>query len=968
MKPDLTQIRQTLANARGPAYWRSLEELANTPEFQQWMADEFPSRAGDIANPASRREVLRTMGAMIAMASLAGCVRQPTERILPYVRQPEDLVPGKPLMFATTMPFRGCGIGVLVESHEGRPTKVEGNPLHPASLGRTTVFQQASTLDLYDPDRSKAVMFRGRISSYGQLLNAVGDLRKNLGDGTGLAVLADFSGSPTLLAQRDSLMSRYPKMRWTDYDPAGVENAAEGARIAFGVPVNTTYRFDLADVVVSLDADFLQTPPGSIAYARQFVSRRHAEADRARMNRLYVVEPTPTITGDKADHRIRMRAADVEAFARALHAAVTSGQAGNAPAQVIARDLLAHRGASLIVPGEMQPPAVHAIAHAINAALGNNGVTSIQTESTLPPANTLPALVDDMRNGRIKTLLILGANPVYNAPADLDFAGALEKVPLRIHLGSHYDETASRCHWHVPQSHYLESWSDAIAYDGTASIVQPLIDPLYPSKTAHEFLAILTDTPDQSSYRLVREFWQSQNPGNGFDAFWERALHDGVVPGTAFRPRPVSAKAALPPQTNAGAGIEIVFRPDPTVWDGRFANNGWLQECPKPHTKLTWDNAALISPATAQRLNVKVEDVIEIKQGDRSIQIPVWITPGQADDSITVTLGYGRTAGGRVAEGAGANAFAIRTMQAPYFLTGANIRKTGARYALVSTQDHGSMEGRDIVRSAANQEYLSNPKLFHHEEREKLQGLQLYPEWEYKGHAWGMAIDQNACIGCNACVVGCQAENNIAVVGKDQVARGREMHWLRIDRYFVGEPSDPRTHYQPMLCQHCEKAPCEPVCPVAATVHSGEGLNQMVYNRCIGTRYCSNNCPYKVRRFNFLLYQDWDTPSLEPLRNPDVTVRSRGVMEKCTFCTQRIQEAKIEAEKQNRPLRDGEVVTACQGACPTDAIVFGDINDKSSRVAKLRQNNLAYTVLAELGTQPRVVYMAELRNPNPELA
>ena len=977
---DLTAIREKLSAARGKQYWRSLEEAAETPEFRKFVEDEFPDRAKDWNNVQSRRDVLRLMAGMFAMAGVTGCVRQPQERILPYVRQPEEIIPGRPLFFATSMPFRGSAIGLLVESHEGRPVKIEGNPLHPASLGRTLPFNQTSTLDLYDPDRSQTVMFRGRISGWGQFLGAMADLRSSIGTGAGLHFLSDVVHSPTLLAQRAALQKRFPAMGWHEYDPVGQDNAAAGARLAFGAPVNTIYRFDKADVIVSLDADFLFSVPGSIPYARQFISRRHAESDRRTMNRLYAIEPSPTITGDKADHRIPVKAAEVELFARALAAQIGIGgitseqRVWTAAVAALARDLQAHRGASVVVPGEQQPPVVHALAHTINHALGNVGNTVVHTElpveEPVDQSVSVRALVDDMRAGNVRALVILSSNPAYDLPADLQFVRALQNVPLRVHFGTHFNETGELCHWHLPEAHYLESWSDATAFDGTVSIIQPLIEPLYGGKTAHEVLATLTESPDQTSYDIVRGFWQTQVSGTGFEEFWERALHDGLIPNTAFALRNVSLRTDVLPAAPAEqqAGLEIVFRPDPTVWDGRFANNGWLQECPKPHTKLTWDNPVAVSPATAQRLGLASEDVVELRYRGRTVEGPVWITPGQANDSVTVYLGYGRTRAGRLGTGTGYSAYAVRTSDAPHFGSGLELRKTGRRYQLACTQDHNSMEGRDIVRSAANQEFLANPKLFAtpHEEGAQVT-LSLYPEWNYQGYRWGMAIDHNACIGCNACVVACQTENNVAVVGKDQVLNGREMHWLRIDRYFSGNIDNPETHFQPMLCQHCEKAPCEPVCPVAATVHSAEGLSQMIYNRCIGTRYCSNNCPYKVRRFNFLLYSDWNTPSLEPLRNPDVSVRSRGVMEKCSFCIQRIQEAKIEAEKEGRRIRDGEVVTACQGACPTDAIIFGDLNDKGSLVSKLQQNVLGYSVLAELGTQPRISYMAELRNPNPEL-
>jgi molybdopterin-containing oxidoreductase family iron-sulfur binding subunit len=977
-KLDLAMLRAKLEGGEGQRYWRSLDELGNTPEFRRFVEDEFPSRAEDLANPATRRDVLRVMAAAFGLAGLTGCTRQPKENILPYVRQPEEIVLGRPLFYATAMPFRGAAVGLLVESHEGRPTKIEGNPQHPASLGRTNLFHQASILELYDPDRSQAVYYHGRISTWGDFLGKMAELRETLGSGEGFSILSEPLHSPSLMAQRQDLRKRYPSLQWYEHDPVG-----DGTASSAGPAANTIYDFAKADVVLSLDSDFLFTTPGSIAYARAFAARRHAEADRNAMNRLYVVEPTPSITGDSADHRLAVKGSEVEAVARAISA--RTGIPAAAPsglreevvrfADAVAKDLQAHRGTSIVIAGDYQPPSVHALARLLNQTLGNVGATVRYTEASEPQASLkLPALVDAMRGGRVKMLLVLGCNPVYTAPVDLEFAKHLNAVPLRVHLGLYRDETASLCQWHVPQAHYLEAWSDAVAHDGSACIVQPLIAPIFGGRSAHELLATLTDKPDQSGYQIVKTFWQSQRGGANFEQDWERWLHDGVIPNTAFAERPAdSAQAAEagqprsePPQSG---GLEIVFRADPCVWDGRFTNNAWLQETPKPHTKLTWDNAIYVSPRTAEKIDVQNQDVVELRYRGRNVRGPIWIVPGQADDSVTVFLGYGRTRGGRVAGRAGYNAYALRTMNHPFFDGGLELLKTGDRYEMACTQTHHTMAGRDVIHSATNAQFLGNPKLFHPEEEQEHEttALSLYPQWSYTGYKWGMAIDLNSCIGCNSCMVACVAENNIPVVGKDQVARGREMHWLRVDRYQSGSLDNPQIHFQPLPCMHCEAAPCEPVCPVAATVHSGEGLNQMIYNRCVGTRYCSNNCPYKVRRFNFLLYQDWETPSLSAVRNPNVTVRSRGVMEKCTYCVQRIEAAKIEAQKADRGIRDGEIQTACQQACPTDAIVFGDLNDKSSRVHKLRHGPLHYSLLAELGTQPRTTYMAKLRNINPDL-
>ncbi|HET8563054.1 MAG TPA: 4Fe-4S dicluster domain-containing protein, partial [Candidatus Binatia bacterium] len=638
-------------------------------------------------------------------------------------------------------------------------------------------------------------------------------------------------------------------------------------------------------------------------------------------------------------------------------------------------DLRQHSSASIVLAGERQPPTVHALVHAINQVLGNTGHTVIYTEPVeAAPVNQLESLTElvrDMEAGAVDILLMLGGNPVYTAPADLLFAKSLQKVGMSIHLSLYQDETSSLSHWHIPEAHFLESWSDARAHDGTVSIVQPLIAPLYGGKTAHEVIAVFTDAPGRSSYEIVRDYWRTRIRSADFEAAWEKALHDGVIEGTAYKEKRVTIKreaVAKALTVNSGRlsqekkGLEIVFAPDTTIGDGRFANNGWLQELPKPLTKLTWENAALISPTTAARLGLGYEitatgrafsvDLIEIRYEGRMVRAPVWIMPGHADDTLTVHLGYGRTRAGRVGSGIGFNAYGIRTSQALWLGTGAEIRRTGQRQLLASAQIHHAMHGRDLVRVGTVEQYRRHPESLgtadHPGPNES-----LYPPHEYKGYAWGMAIDLNACVGCNACVVACQAENNIPTVGKDQVLRGREMHWLRIDTYHKGGPDNPETYFQPVLCMQCENAPCEVVCPVTATAHSAEGLNDMVYNRCVGTRYCSNNCPYKVRRFNFLQYADWETPSLKPLRNPDVTVRSRGVMEKCTYCVQRINHARIEAEKEGRKIRDGEIVTACQAACPAEAIVFGDINDPTSQVSKMKAEPRNYGLLAELNTRPR---------------
>jgi molybdopterin-containing oxidoreductase family iron-sulfur binding subunit len=982
---DLAALRKRLAAERGPHFWRSLAEFAETAEFEDYLRHEFPAGAevwGE--DPAGRRHFLKLMGASLALGGLAACTKQPEERILPFARTPEETIPGQALFFASAVTLGGYADGVLVESHMGRPTKIEGNPSHPSSLGATNSFGQAAVLSLYDPDRSQVVTNVGRISSW---LAFVGELTRRLeaqklNAGAGIRVLTETVTSPTLGAQLARLSEMYPQARWHQYDAAGRDAVRAGAQRAFGEAVETYYRLDRARVIVSLGADLLTQGPGSLRYAREFARGRKVEDTGGEMNRLYVVESTPTPTGASADHRLRLEPRLMEPFARALAAelrAATNGPAAEAlpePACAwiapLAADLIAHRGRSVVAAGPEQPAAVHALAHAINAALGNLGETVVITEPVeARPVNQLDSLGElaaDMEAGRVEMLIVFGGNPVYSAPADLEFASKLDRVPFRVHLSLDHDETSELCHWHVPETHSLEAWGDARAYDGTVSIIQPLILPLYAGKSALEMLAAVLGEPESQGYDIVRQHWSGRLGGGSFETLWRRALHEGTVPSTAAPPKTVRLRPDFDqPSPAAGEGLSIVFRPDPTIWDGCFANSGWLQELPKPITLLTWDNAALVSPATAEKLGVSNEDVVELRLGERSVEAPVWISPGHADNAVTVTLGYGRRRVGRVGQGTGFNASSIRSSDGFWQAAGLEVRKTPRKYQLVGVQDHYRMEGRDLIRRADVAAYREDPETMSHGHHVPPEDLTLYPGFEYNGYAWGLAIDLNACTGCNGCTAACQAENNIPVVGKDQVSRGREMHWLRVDRYYEGPLDEPETHHQPVMCMHCENAPCETVCPVGATVHSSEGLNDMIYNRCVGTRYCSNNCPYKVRRFNFLHYSDYDTPSLKMMRNPDVTVRSRGVMEKCTYCVQRINAARIDSEKQGRPIRDGEIVTACQQACPSEAIVFGNINDPQSKVSKMRASARHYGLLAEINTRPRTTYLGKLRNPNPAM-
>jgi molybdopterin-containing oxidoreductase family iron-sulfur binding subunit len=996
----LVQIRQELRGVKGKRYWRSVDELADTPEFQAAVEREFPGSAQEWVDPVSRRGFLKLMGASMALAGLAGCTKQPDEPIYPYVKQPEDLVLGKPNYFATAHPFVTGAVPLLVKSDEFRPIKIDGNPEHAYNLGSSDPFSQGTLLDLYDPDRSQHVTFRGENREWAEFAQALRQEVVASKDGTGIYFLSATITSPTLARQWKAVETAWPKAKLVQYDPA-----IAGTAVAKGL--NVQYALSDADVIVSLDADFLSGAafPGFHKLVREYAERRKLAGKD--LNRLYSIESTPTTTGLKAEHRLGLRASEIPAFAAELAKAV--GVEGfQAPAYAwtgeqkkflaaLASDLKAHAGKSVVIPGLYQDASVEVLALAINSALGNVGKTAfVAAEPAIPlPSDQIAdmkALVADLNAGKVDWLVILNANPIYTAPADLNFAAAFDKAKTVAHLGAHLDETGQISHWHIPAAHFLESWSDARAYDDTVSIVQPMIDPLYGGKTAHDVLQSLLDEPMLSAYEALRTTWKPVIKGD-FETGWRKALHDGWIAETAATGvgtvAGVGAQKAVPAPTPKDS-IEIIFRPDPNVYDGRWANVGWLQELPKPVTNLSWDNAAIVSGATLTRLGLEEDDIVELSVGGGRVKAPVIVAPGHPDNSVTVYLGYGREFAGRVGSGAGFNAYLIRNTWAPFYATG-SLRKVEGKRSIAVTKSHyqdhrsktfggqgngnNSLEAdealgeRGIIRYATLEEFKANPGFANEGEgREKTNlATSLFPNWEYKDNAWGMSIDMNSCVGCNACIVSCYAENNIAVVGKQQVKIGRNMQWLRIDTYFEGDLSAPRAHFQPMACQHCENAPCEQVCPVGATVHTPEGLNTMVYNRCVGTRYCSNNCPYKVRRFNFLLYSDYETESTKLMRNPDVSVRSRGVMEKCSYCVQRISAAKIEADKENRAVRDGEIVTACQQACPASAITFGNINDKTSRVAKLRGNERSYQVLADQNTRPRTTYVAAVLNPNTEL-
>ena len=998
----LAQAREELKGVKGKRYWRSVDELAGTAEFQEAVQREFPSVAPEWVDPVSRRGFMKLMGASMALAGLAGCTKQPDEPIYAYVKAPEDLVLGKPMYFASAHPFVTGAIPVLVKSDEFRPIKVDGNPEHPYNQGSSDVFTQGTLLDLYDPDRSKHVTYRGENREWPEFVEALQHAAAQSKDGTGIYFLSATITSPTLARQWQEVQKAYPKAKLIQYDPA-----IAGTHLASGIAPR--YELKDADVIVALDADFLSgaSYPGFHKLVREYAQRRKTPEN---LNRVYSVESSPSTTGLKAEHRLPLRASEVPVFAAALAQAL--GVSGvqvppydwtaeqQAFLAALVKDLKAHSGKSVVIPGLYQDPSVAALALAINQALGNVGKTVMVPAQSLNPLPSdqfadFKSLIADLHAGKVDWLVILNSNPIYTAPADFEFAYAFDKATTVAHLGTHVDETGQLSHWHIPAALPLESWSDARSYDGTVSIVQPMIDPLYGGKTAHDVLQSLLNEPLKSAHEAVRDTWRPVIKGD-FETGWRQALHAGWIENTAFDTKSsadVAFKGHVPAPSSKDA-VEIIFRPDPNIYDGRWSNVGWLQELPKPVTNLSWDNAAMVSGATLTRLGLEEDDIVELNVNGKTVKAPVIVAPGHPDNSVSVYLGYGREFAGRVGSGQGFSAYAIRPSWTPFYATG-SIKKVDGKWGVAITKSHyqdhrgalaasgsaspgsgnHSLEGdealgdRGIIRYATLDEYKKNPGFANEGEgHEKTDmGTSLFPNWVYRDNAWGMSIDMNSCTGCNACIVSCYAENNIPVVGKQQVRIGRIMQWIRIDTYYEGDLAAPKAHFQPMLCQHCENAPCEQVCPVGATVHSPEGLNVMVYNRCVGTRYCSNNCPYKVRRFNFLLYSDYETESLKLMRNPDVTVRSRGVMEKCSYCVQRIQEAKITADKENRAIMDGEIQTACQQACPAQVITFGNINDKTSRVAKLRSDERTYQVLADLNTRPRTTYVAAVTNPNSEL-
>lgn len=1046
--------------ATGRQYWRGLDQLAQTPEFKQWLEREFPAGASELNDPVSRRHFVKIMSASFMLAGLGlgatGC-RRPEDKLMPFGKAAENFVHGTSQMFATAMPTRGGAIPLLAKSYEGRPIKLEGNPLFPGGNGSTDRFAQASLLNLYDPDR--ATRF-AKAEAGGKLqtanpataLAALDDLAGQFAanQGEGLALLAENTHSPSRRRLHKEISAKLPKARWFLYDAVDAEVHQRAATKAFGKNVKPVFHYDQAKTILSLDCDFIGGEEDAHNNIRRFTKGRKIEKPADSMSRLYAVESLFTLTGVSADHRLRLPASAVIQLAAAV-AAELGVNVGNVakPAGVdakwiseCAKDLKASASKALVVAGNRQPLAVHLIAHAINDKLGSIGKTVELIEAPAPVAEALSDLVAALNAGKVQTLVMVAANPVYNAPADLDWAAAQSKAKTLVRLGYYEDETGSTCHWHFPLAHYLESWGDALTSDGTLVPIQPLLAPLFGGLTDLEFLARLGGLAATSANDIVRKTFASVS-GNSSEAAWNMFLHDGFAPGTAAKP--VSANFSATALSGAAVSaapskdsLEVVLYRDMKLDDGRYANNGWLQELPDPITKMVWDNAVLVSRKTARELGVENNDVVEVKLGERTVRGPIWTVPGMADYSLGLALGYGRTKVGRVGVGTGFDFYPLLTTKTGYIATGATVRKTGATYPLSCTQMHWSMEGRAIVREANLEQFKQHPDFAVRMNAPKPPSdAPIYPNpldeaKKSAHHQWGMSIDLSSCVGCGTCVMACQSENNIPIVGKDQVKRGREMHWLRIDRYFSTDPKrrkfgeafkkdetqqfdewidDVQAVNQPMLCQHCEAAPCESVCPVNATVHDQEGLNVMAYNRCVGTRYCSNNCPYKVRRFNYLDYNkrslkelkgpfypttllhrtggEWDLARwwkdqnagmrqedewdlIRMLKNPDVTVRMRGVMEKCTFCIQRIEGAKIAqkvkaGESGDVIVPDGTIKTACQQACPAESIVFGNVADPHSRVSQLKAQERNYSVLDFLSTKPRTTYLARVRNPNPAM-
>ena len=986
-------------------YWKSLKDISSEEDYKRFLKQS----EHNIDNGLSRRNFLSLIAASVALAGLEGC-KKPVQKIIPYVEAEIGTIPGIPNYYASTIPFKNNALGVVIENHDHRPMKIEGNEKHPTTLGKSNSFSQASTLEMYDPDRARGVKFQGKKVDWNEYLKFAKSINES--NGKGLAVLMQESSSPTIKSIQNDFKKNLPNANWIVYEPVNNENVYAGIELAFSKKLQPLYRLENAQIIVSLGSDFLGVDDNNIYHTRKFAQNRDIVDENSTMNRLYVAESSISSTGTSADHRLNVPQHEMENLLAELAYelkllglkidAKKVKSANNLWIKAAAKDLFDRRGESIIIGGSSLSKEFHQLITLINYSLKAPIDYYPLNMSQISSLKNLKSLCKDMENGKIDNLVILGANPVYDSPSDFGFAESLKKVKNAVHLTNIIDETSKLCSWNIAMNHYFECWGDAMTYDGHVSIVQPQIMPLFDSRSVIQVLSPIVYSTEQSAYDTVKNVWKSTIIKSGnFEREWEKALHDGLYK------KPILKKVNVKPIAKVSTAIlndysldndmfEIVFTPSSSVYDGRYANNGWLQEIPKPVTSLTWDNAALISMKVAKKLNIKNGQMLEINVGNNSIKIPAFITPGQNQKSITLELGYGRKFSGRIGNEVGFNVYPLRDSTNPSFILNGSIKVLNETYPLASTQDHHGLEDDkyaapgfddlankeaqsripELVKQSTLDYYKDNPdwvqkKVEQHKPDKKRSWADhsMYnPDWDYsKGPQWGMSIDLTSCTSCNACSIACQSENNIPVVGKQQVMNGREMHWIRIDNYFAGDPDNPEVSTQSVACVHCELAPCESVCPVAATTHSSDGVNQMTYNRCLGTRYCANNCPYKVRKFNFYNYTK-DLPEVVQMAmNPDVSIRFRGVMEKCTYCYQRISAARITAENEGREIRDGDFQVACQQSCPADAIKFGDINDPNSEVSKAKRRNRDYALLAHLGTAPRTTYLAKIRNQNPML-
>ena len=1007
VKTNSHQMNSSENNEFG--YWKSLKDISSEEDYNRFLKQSDHNED----NGLSRRNFLSLIAASVALAGLEGC-KKPVQKIIPYVEAEIGTIPGIPKYYASTIPWKNNALGVVIENHDERPVKVEGNEKHPSTLGKSNAFSQASTIEMYDPDRARGVKYNGKKVDWSEYLKFAKDINK--GDGKGLAVLMQESSSPTIKSIQNDFKTKFPSASWVSYESVNNENLYKGIEKAFSKKLQPIYRLENAQIIVSLGSDFLGVDDNNIYNTRKFAQNRDIVDENSTMNRLYVAESSITSTGSSADHRLNIPQHEMESILaelsyelKKLGLSVDANKvksSNNLWIKAAAEDLMSNRGDSIILGGSQLSPEFHQLIALLNNQLNAPVDYYPLSLSQVSSLADFKFLCDDIKNNKIKNLIILGANPVYDSPADFNFGDLLKNVPNSVHLTNILDETSKLCSWNIAMTHYFECWGDAMSYDGFVSIIQPQIMPLFDSKSAIQVLTPLVYSKELSSYDTVKNVWKSDIVKSGnFEREWEKVLHDGLYKNKIIKKEQVrpSSKTSTTQLNNSikldDNKFEIVFNASSSVYDGRFANNGWLQEIPKPVTSLTWDNAALISIKVAKKLNIKNGQMIEIKIDNKSIKLPAWITPGQNQKSISLELGYGREFEGRLGNGVGFNVYPLRMSSNPSYSLNASISALDETYPLASTQDHHGLEedqyaapGFDklsnnevqsripeLVKQSTLDYYKNNPdwvqkKVEEHKPDKKRSWADhsMYnpePEYDYsKGPQWGMSIDLTSCTSCNACSIACQSENNIPVVGKQQVMNGREMHWIRIDNYFAGDPDNPEMSTQSVACVHCELAPCETVCPVAATTHSSDGVNQMTYNRCLGTRYCANNCPYKVRKFNFYNYTR-DLPEVVQMAmNPDVSIRFRGVMEKCTYCYQRVSAARISAENENREIQDGDFQVACQQSCPADAIKFGDINDPNSAVSKAKRRNRDYALLAHLGTAPRTTYLAKIRNQNPKLS